>query len=64
MEARIPWGEIGVTHPVIGDVFAMNLNVSDVGDNGELRSMVSNNPNRTAEVQNLPGRWTTLVLGE
>jgi tetratricopeptide (TPR) repeat protein len=64
MEARIPWGEIGVTNPVMGDVFAMNLNVSDVGNNGKLRSMVSNNPDRTAEVQNLPGRWTTLVLGE
>jgi hypothetical protein len=63
MEARIPWAELGVTNPEMGDVFAMNLNVSDVGDNGELRSMVSNNPDRTAEVQNLPGRWTTLVLG-
>ena len=62
IEARIPWSELGVTNPVLGAVFAMNLNVSDVGDNGELRSMVSNNPNRS--IQTRPGTWTTLVLGE
>lgn len=64
MEARIPWWELGMSTPVSGDLFAMNVNVSDVGDNEQLRSMVSNNPNRTREVQSLPGRWTTLVLGE
>ena len=60
MEARIPWGELGVTNPVMGAVFGMNLNVSDVGQDVELRSMVSNNRDR---IQSRPGTWTTLVLG-
>ena len=70
MEARIPWSELGVSNPVAGAVFGMNVNVSDVngdvdGDGRpDLRVMVSNNPDRTAENQPHPGTWTTLVLGE
>jgi hypothetical protein len=69
VEARIPWWELGVSNPVAGAVFAMNLNVSDVngdvdGDRRpDLRVMVSNNPDRSAENQGHPGTWTTLVLG-
>ena len=69
LEARIPWSELGVSNPVAGAVFAMNVNVSDVnGDvdsNGlpDLRVMVSNNPARTANNRAHPGTWTTPVLG-
>ena len=67
IEARIPWGELNVSNPVMGAVFGMNLNVSDVGGDvdtdpdPDLRVMVSNNPARVD--QTAPGAWTTLVLG-
>ncbi|MEX0667845.1 MAG: sugar-binding protein [Acidimicrobiia bacterium] len=66
IEARIPWRELGVSNPVVGAVFGMNVNVSDVnGDvdddpEPDLRVMVSNNVER---VQPRPATWTTLVLG-
>jgi hypothetical protein len=67
IEARIPWVELGVSNPVAGAVFAMNVNISDVGSDitadglPDLRSMVSNNEDRVR--QTFPGTWTTLVLG-
>jgi hypothetical protein len=59
VEAKIPWDVLGISSPALGATFAMNVNVSD-GD-GDLRSMVSNNPDRD---QPHPGTWTTLVLGQ
>jgi hypothetical protein len=41
----------------------MNLNLSDGDGAGELRVMVSSNPDRTGENQPHPGTWDTVVLG-
>jgi hypothetical protein len=59
MEARIPWHVLGISDPRVGALFAMNVNISD--GNGDLRAMVSSNPDRD---QPHPGTWNTLVLGE
>jgi hypothetical protein len=63
VEAMIPWQVLNVSDPASGDVFGMNLNLSDGDGAGELRVMVSSNPDRTGENQPHPGTWDTVVLG-
>jgi hypothetical protein len=62
LEAAIPWPVLGVNDPQPGMVFGVNLNVSDAAPNGDLRLMVSTNPNRSGENQDNPGVWNTLGL--
>ncbi|TDE90413.1 CHAT domain-containing protein [Occultella glacieicola] len=68
VEAAIPWSVLNVTSPPTrGEVFGMNLNVSDARVDGgsaptRLSRMISSNPIRSAQVQNTPGRWHTVVL--
>ncbi|MPZ51529.1 MAG: CHAT domain-containing protein [Acidimicrobiia bacterium] len=61
IEAAIPWDFLEV-RPAVGMPLRMNLNVSDTVAGGNLRSMRSNNPDRTAENQRVPAIWWHTLL--
>ena len=64
LEAAVPWSVLNVDNPLQGQVFGMNLNVSDAVRDGawQLGTMISSNPDRTAANQARPGTWQRLVL--
>ncbi len=61
LEAAIPWDVLGV-QPQVGMPLRMNLNVSDTDPGGGLRSMRSNNPDRTSSNQPIPAVWWHTLL--
>ncbi len=56
IEARVPWGVLGLDGPPAG-AFGLNLNVSDADGGSSLETMVSTNPDRTGENQARPDTW-------
>ncbi len=63
LEARVPWSALGLTiPPARGTVIGMNLNVSDAEQTGQLKTMLSSNPDRVASAQPHPRLWQTVLL--
>jgi hypothetical protein len=63
LEARVPWSALGLTiPPARGTVIGMNLNISDAERTGQLKAMLSSNPERVARAQAHPGLWQTVLL--
>src|SRR5690606_23207449 len=65
LEARIPWITLGLSiPPARGTVVGMNLNVSDAERTGQLKAMLSSNPERTGKAHPHPARWQPVLLGD
>ena len=64
MEGKIPWSTAGLEGIGGGARLAANVNVSDRDSTavGTLESMVSSNPQRTAQTQPHPAYWQALEL--
>ncbi|WP_404386034.1 CHAT domain-containing protein [Knoellia locipacati] len=63
IEAAVPWERLNVTSPQRGTLLSMNLTVSDGNaDTRGLRTMVSNNPERTLNDAKGRYRWGQLAL--
>jgi hypothetical protein len=66
IQAKVPWAALGISNPKAGSQIGMNLNISDAIPDGprkgELRDMVSNNPNGKANDPHYRDGWGTLAL--